>query len=383
MKWKRPIVFAVAAACWLLILPHVLTPSGLRSRADGLAAHHHTTLGEHGTSANPEWDLMRRMYMVLAFGNRALREQSDREASLAAMDALIDETRTVLDTRGPHAFLLPYSRREPFKNGEQHSLFVDGELTMMLAARNFLGADEHSLVELRRYVDRVAQQMESGPITCGESYPDECWTFCNTTALAALRIADIVLQSDHQPLIDAWIANAKTHLVDNTTGLLASSYTYDGHILDGPEGSSLWMSAHNLQLIDPSFARAQYDQATDHLAVNVLGFGLAREWPHNSPSRPDIDSGMIVPGLDASPGSSGLALVAAAAFEDGAFFQRLGRSLELAAAPAWLESAPRGSSLRFYAAGPMGEAVIFYAHEVGPLWRAVQQRSPSVAIPRR
>ncbi len=154
------------------------------------------------------------------------------------------------------------------------------------------------------------------------------------------------------------------------TGLLISSFRLDGARKDGPEGSSIWMVAHCLQLIDAAFARDQYARARRELGRELLGFGYAREWPDASRGPADVDSGPIVPLLRASPGSSGLALLGAAAFGDRDYFSALSASLDLAAFP----TAEHGA-LRYAAGNLLGDAVVLYAQVLGPLWREVQRRA--------
>ena len=101
------------------------------------------------------------------------------------------------------------------------------------------------------------------------------------------------------------------------SGLLISSFTTDGQTLDGPEGSTLWMVAHSLQLLDDAFARDQYRRARQQLGEITVGFGYAHEWPASFPGTPDIDSGPIIPVFNISAGSSGMAFIAASAFGDG------------------------------------------------------------------
>src|SRR5690606_6498001 len=123
--------------------------------------------------------------------------------------------------------------------------------------------------------------MRAGPALCAESYPNECWLFCNTTALAALRMADALDGTDHSDLLAEWTARARDGLVDERTGLLIAYCNYEGATLEGPEGSSIWWSAHCLQLIDESFARDQYARARRELGRTLCGFGYAREWPES------------------------------------------------------------------------------------------------------
>jgi len=365
----------LAAGLWLPTLswwfPVEGTDARLR-RTEALAAAQLTDLAQepHRMRArNPEWDLMQRMYRVLAFANRALREGD--EASVRAIDAIVADTLTTEQKLGANHFLLPYATARPFVDPSGRSLFVEGEIAMMLAAQQIVSPSPAGRRALERRVAVITAQMEAGPNPAAESYPDECWTFCNTVALAALRIADASLGSDHRDLARRWVTWAQKTLVDPGTGLLASSFTHDGHVLDGPEGSTLWMTAHNLRLVDPELARDQYDRARAELSARVLDFGYAREWPGLGGGIGDVDSGPVVPLLGASPGSSGTAVLGAASFDDDVFFDALIRSLELVAAPS-----RKGGELRYAAAGPMGDAVIFYAHEEGALWRAIQKGHP-------
>jgi hypothetical protein len=102
--------------------------------------------------------------------------------------------------------------------------------------------------------------------------------------------------------------------------------------MEGPEGSTLWIAAHNLLLVDPEFGRDQFERARAHLAIHGAGFTFAREWPAGGRPEVDIDSAPVVPLLEVGAASSGLVVVAASAFEDRASPRGLARSLELAAA---------------------------------------------------
>ena len=155
-------------------------------------------------------------------------------------------------------------------------------------------------------------------------------------------------------------------MIDPATGLLISSYTLDGHRLDGPEGSSIWASAHALALVDPAFARDQYARARRELGAGVVGFAWAREWPRGSPGGRDIDSGPIVPILDVSPGASGFALLGASAFADDDYLASLITTLDFAAFPVRAQG-----TQRYDASNQVGDAVLLYAISFGPLWARI------------
>ena len=169
-----------------------------------------------------------------------------------------------------------------------------------------------------------------------------------------MRIADRLDGTDHSAFLRAWVATARLRLVDPATGLLISSFRLDGARRDGPEGSSIWMSAHCLQLVDPVFAREQFERARQELTRSVLGFGYAREWPRAA----------ILPLLEASPSSSGLAVMGAAAFGDDLLLRRLLTSLDLAGFPVEADGA-----LHYSVSNQVGDAVLLYALVLGPLWQ--------------
>ena len=356
----------LAAALWLPNMHHLHTmdaPSRARL-ATSLAERQIATPKddvERMRATNPEWDFMRRTFTVLSLANLA-EEKTGRERArlLGAIDAIVDATLRDDERLGAEHFLLAYARRGPFLDRETRSVFIDGEIVMMLEARELVEPRPELRPVARMRAERIERTMRRSPSLSAESYPDECWTFCNTTALAALAMLDRVDDSDHGDLSRTWVAHAKAHLVDPATGLLVSSFTYDGRVLDGPEGSSIWMSAHNLLFVDEAFARDQYARARRELRGSALGYAWAREWPASVPGdakRPDVDSGPIVPIVDASAGSSGLALLGASAFDDEEYLGGLLASLELAAFR---------DGDRYLASNAVGDAVLLYALTGGP-----------------
>lgn len=310
-------------------------------------------------NVNPEWDFMLRTYRVLGLSNRALSHADERASILASIDRIVDDTIATREREGDAFFLLSYGHA-PLLDSEAKSIFIDGEILLMIAARDTVSPRPSLRAHADLLAARIDAQMKRSPTASGESYPNEAWTFCNTTALAALTLHDRTTGSDHRDVARAWVSWAKNHLLDANTGVLAARYRYDdGTILDGVEGSSIFMSAQNLLVVDPAFARDQYDRAKRALGVSFLGFGWAKEWPDGVPPRPDVDSGAIVPILHASPGASGFALLGASAFGDTTYRDELLASLELAAFP----DHERG---RYRASNDVGDAVLLYALEVRP-----------------
>ena len=384
------LAMAVAAAIWLPCIHLLFKPDGRRYRSDGpvtpkgrmMAARHLAVWTDPGRrecelrnlqARNPEWDFMGRTFLVLALANMALREPACRPQACEIMDLVIEHTLRIERERGVYHFLMDYARKTgPWKVQPPRSQFLDGEIALMLAARRMVEEKPEYRALLAERVEAMVARMRQSPVLSAESYPDECWLFCNTVALAAIRMADALDGTDHAPFLAEWVAAARARLVEPRTGLLISAYAVSGRPAPcgaGPEGSSIWMACHMLQLVDPDFAADQYRRARRHLGRSVLGFGYSREWPAASPGGADVDSGPVLPVLGASASASGLAILAAAAFDDRDCFAGLLASLNFLGFPV-----ERDGQLHYRASNPVGDAVLLYAMVVGPLWEEVRRR---------
>ncbi len=374
----------IAAAIWLPMVHWCFRPdvmgekeTGVSPFAQRLAARHlHLWTDSQSRQeelnrmrkSNAEWDFMGRSFLVWALGNACLREPQRKDEYLAVIDRVIDATLATEQERGMYHFLMPYAHNGPFVMRPPRSQFLDGEIALMLAVRRLVEEKEAYREPMQQRIDLIVRRMKQSPVLCTESYPNECWMFCNTVALAAVRIGDHLDGTDHSAFFRRWVKTARANLTDPATGLLISSFTLDGQPLDGPEGSSIWMSAHCLQLIDEEFAADQYKRARRELGREVCGFAYAREWPATWQGPMDVDSGPVVPGLGVSAGSSGLAFVGAAAFDDRAYFRSLRTSLDFAGFP--LEDEGR---LQYCASNQVGDAVLLYASVLGPVWDEVKK----------
>jgi hypothetical protein len=319
--------------------------------------------------SNAEWDFMGRSYLVWSLANMALRDPASKPVYLRTMDQIIDETLRLEKQEGMYFFLMSYAKDGRYVMQPAHSLFLDSEIALMLAARRVVGEKPEYKPLLTERVNAMVERFQKSRHMILESYPDQCWVFDHCVALDAIKMADYLDGTDHSALIDQWLAMAKRRLVDPKSGLLISSFTTDGTALDGPEGSSIWMVTHSLQLLDADFARDQYQRARKELAAVTLGFGYAHEWPQSWPGAEDVDSGPIIPVFDISAGSSGMAFIGASSFGDGKFLGSLAATLDFAGFPS-----RTGGRLKYCASNQVGDAALLYATTLGPLWEKVAGR---------
>lgn len=324
--------------------------------------------------SNAEWDFMGRSFLVWSLGNLARRDPAMEEAALEVMDTIIANTVRLEEEHGFRHFLLAYADDAPWVHDPPLSLFVDSEIALMIAVRRLVEEKDEYRPLLQARVRKMEEAMSESSVLCAESYPDECWMFDVANALAAMKIADVLDGTDHSAFFEEWHRIARERLVHHETGLLVSEFDVDGLVGDGPEGSTIWWVAHSLSLVYPEFARDQYERAERELGLEFLGFGFGKEWPESWRSPSDIDSGFVIPGLEISPSSSGLAMVAASHFGDREYLEALVRSLVFVGFPVRDES-----GLHFAASSQVGDAVLLYALTLGPLWEEVREREAARA----
>lgn len=378
------IALLLAAAIWLPCI-HLFfarpvsafyVKNGISPKAKELAARHIQLWSDPALRqkeldrmrvSNAEWDFMGRSYLVWALANMGLRDPSAKTACLQTMDRIIDETMRLEQQKGIYFFLMPYAKSQRFVVQPARSLFLDGEIALMLASRRMLEEKPAYKSALADRVNIIAEGLRRSPHLCLESYPDECWTFDHVIALDAIRVADYLDGTDHSQLIRDWLALAKKNLIHRESGLLVSSFDAATTPQIGPEGSSLWMIAHSLQLLDEDFARDQYDRTVRELAGHAFGFSYAREWPDSWNGPADIDSGPIIPVLKISAGSSGMAFIGASAFADAEFLTGLNTTIDFAGFPS-----RHGGALKYCASNQVGDAALLYAATLGPLWEKVK-----------
>lgn len=119
---------------------------------------------------------------------------------LPVIDRIIDETLALERDRGMLFFLIDYARAGRFEVEPPRSLFLDGEIALMMGLRRMVSEKPAYRRLFRERVDLMVERMDAAPVMCLESYPNECWLFCNTVALAAIKVGDILDGTDQAVL---------------------------------------------------------------------------------------------------------------------------------------------------------------------------------------
>jgi len=87
------------------------------------------------------------------------------------MDRIIE--RAMDDARDEDRFLLPYARAKPFVDPSARSVFIDGELLAMIAARLLVAPRPDWDSEANELAMSIEVAMRRSPTLSAESYPDD------------------------------------------------------------------------------------------------------------------------------------------------------------------------------------------------------------------
>src|SRR4051794_24853975 len=146
------LVLIIAGAIWLPCLHFVFArpvsefreAEGLSPKARQLAARHLQLWTDPVSrqkeldrmrASNAEWDFMGRTFLVLSLANMSLRDPDSKPLYLKTIDQIIDETLRLETEKGMYVFLMPYATVGKYIMKPDRSLFLDGEIALMLASR--------------------------------------------------------------------------------------------------------------------------------------------------------------------------------------------------------------------------------------------------------
>src|ERR1700749_3221740 len=120
---------------------------------------------------------MGRGFLVWSLANMGLRDPQSKPLYLHTMDQIIDETLRLEKDQGMYFFLMPYAKAGKYVMQPERSLFLDGEIALMLASRRVLEEKEEYKTLLTERVNIMTDEFNRSPHLILESYPDECWMF--------------------------------------------------------------------------------------------------------------------------------------------------------------------------------------------------------------
>ena len=134
----------------------------------------------------------------------------------------------------------------------------------------------------------------------------------------------------YQPTVDKWIERARSEWIDQETGLLASFLEEENgkaQIVLPVKGSYSALNCYYLSLVDPKFAKEQYDLLKKNFRQDFLITGLKEYHDRTCLFGMDIDAGPII--FNLSPSGTAFVIGAATSLDDMKFRKELLKTAEI------------------------------------------------------
>ena len=282
-----------------------------------------------GEQFQGEWALYTCSMTAAALANIAILYPQNKDLSIQFVGQIIDiamssEIREYDRVRW---------REDPIDGiyGDLSHISYYSHLAWMISRYKQIGGDDrydgmyHSLCKA---MNRRIRQSKC--LNC-RTYPGEQF-YIPDMLVAIVALANYSSQYDgkYSATVNMWIERAKEEWIDKETGLLASFLDYeDGttQILQPVKGSYSALNCYYLSLVDPEFAKEQYDCFLKGFKQCLPITGIKEYHDDSCLFGFDIDAGPLIFGL--SPSGIGFALGAATSLDDKDFRKKLLRTIEI------------------------------------------------------
>lgn len=194
---------------------------------------------------------------------------------------------------------------------EKENLFYRMLLISGLTSYQRLSGDKKYEELLRRQVESLAKELDESPYGLLDDYPGQCYPVDIVPAIAAIKRADAVLDTDHSGFVERAIRGFEDTRLDNNTGLpgyVVSSKT--GKSQDSARGVGISYMLIWAPEIWPQTASSWYDKYEKQFWQHNRWISGFREFPKNIEMKrfffADVDAGPVVGGLGAGASAFGI-----------------------------------------------------------------------------
>ena len=175
------------------------------------------------------------------------------------------------------------------------------------------------------------RRIRKSPIMNLPTYPGESIYIPDMlVAIVALNNYASQYSGEYSSTVKLWIERAKKEWIDKGTGLLASFLVHNGNSaeIEPPvKGSYSALNCYYLSLVDPDFAKEQYECLKKNFRQSFPFAGLKEYHDHTCLFGMDIDAGPII--FNISPSGTGFVIGAATSLEDMEFRNKLLKTAEI------------------------------------------------------
>ena len=215
--------------------------------------------------------------------------------------------------------------------GNRSHISYYSHVAWMISRYKQIGGDNkyddtyHSLCKAMN--NRICQS----PIFNAPTYPGEC-IYIPDMLVSIVALSNYAHQysGKYQSTVDKWIKKASSEWIDQETGLLAS-FLEENHgkaqIVLPVKGSYSALNCYYLSLVDPEFAKEQYDCLMKNYKQGFPFAGIKEYHDRTCLFGMDIDAGPII--FNISPSGTAFTIGCATSLDDMDFRNRLLKTAEI------------------------------------------------------
>ena len=282
-----------------------------------------------GEQFQGEWAIYSCSMTCAALANIAILYPKNRELSIKFIGEIIDIALS--------EEIKEYDRmrwgEDPMDGiyGNRSHISYYSHVAWMISRYKQIGGDNkyddtyHSLCKAMN--NRICQS----PIFNAPTYPGEC-IYIPDMLVSIVALSNYAHQysGKYQSTVDKWIKKASSEWIDQETGLLAS-FLKENHgkaqIVLPVKGSYSALNCYYLSLVDPEFAKEQYDCLMKNYKQGFPFAGIKEYHDRTCLFGMDIDAGPII--FNISPSGTAFTIGCATSLDDMEFRNRLLKTAEI------------------------------------------------------
>ncbi|HEX2874433.1 MAG TPA: hypothetical protein VHP33_24430 [Polyangiaceae bacterium] len=302
-----------------------------------------------------EWAFGTYLMATLGLGQVALLHPEERARFLPAMEQsaarLIAKETNAFGTEAWGNVGL-----EHLADGQGHGYL--GYANLALSMLRLVHTETHYAKLNDELTEALARRLAAAPHALFETYPGESYAPDIAMVAGSIALHDCAVGAPPRAFMPAW-RTAFSRYIDADSGLLHQAASAEtGVTFDKPRGSGTAISAYALSFADPELSRKLFN-GLRRQTLNVLGFGMMREYAAGQAGAGDIDSGPVFLGVGVS--ATGFSAAAARVHRDDQLFTALYRTVDLFGVPL-----DNGNESHFMSGGPLGNAILLAMLSAGP-----------------
>lgn len=281
-----------------------------------------------GAQFQGEWALYSCSMTSAALANIAILYPQNKELSIKFIGQIIDIALSP-EIREYDTFRWMEDPMEGIYGDLSHISYYS-HIAWMISRYKQIGGDNRYDSVYHSLCKAMNLRIRKSPYLNLPTYPDgNIYIPDMLVAIVALHNYSRQFDGKYATTVDKWIERARKEWIDKGTGLLASILLEDnGQIVMPIRGSYSALNCYYLSLIDPDFAKGQYDCLIKYFKQSVLIDGIKEYHDRTCMLGFDIDAGPII--FNLSPSGTAFAIGCATCLDDMVYRQKLLKTAEIA-----------------------------------------------------